>query len=170
MARMVTLKAPRQIAVEEYPEPAPGPGEVVLRTLYSGISAGTELTLYRGTNPHQNKRWDQERRLFVEGEAPDAYPFRPFGYEEVGEVAALGEGVTALQPGDLAWGSWGDCSHHRARQEWAAERLLPAGLNPLAGIYGHIGSIGLNAILDAAAAFELLDRRPAEALQVVLAF
>jgi len=35
---------------------------VRLRTLYSGISAGAELTAYRGSNPYLHKRWDDPQR------------------------------------------------------------------------------------------------------------
>ena len=35
--------------------------EVRLRTLFSGISAGTDLTACRGTNPYLHKRWDTPR-------------------------------------------------------------------------------------------------------------
>ena len=49
--------------------------EIRVRTLFSGISTGTELTAYRGTNPYLHKRWDGERRLFVdEAQAASAYP------------------------------------------------------------------------------------------------
>ena len=39
--------------------------EVRIRTLFSGVSAGTELSQYRGTNPFMNRRWDETARLFV---------------------------------------------------------------------------------------------------------
>ena len=58
MAYLVELTAPRQVSVREYAEPTAGPDEVRVRTLYSGISAGTELTQYRGTNPYPDKQWD----------------------------------------------------------------------------------------------------------------
>ena len=49
-------------------------GEVRLRTLYSGISAGTELTAYRGSNPYLTKRWDADTRLFSRGAPPSPIP------------------------------------------------------------------------------------------------
>ena len=51
---MVAFRAPRDVALVEYEERAPGRGEVLIRTLFSGISAGTELAAYRGTNPALN--------------------------------------------------------------------------------------------------------------------
>ena len=58
----------------------------MLRSLYSGISAGTELTAYRGTNAYMNKKWDEKQRLFVDGSTSFEYPVNGWGYEEVGEV------------------------------------------------------------------------------------
>ena len=47
-ARALTFVAPRQIAIEPVHLPEPGPGDVVVRVLASGISAGTEMLAYRG--------------------------------------------------------------------------------------------------------------------------
>jgi threonine dehydrogenase-like Zn-dependent dehydrogenase len=126
------------------------PDQVRLRTLYSGISAGTELTAYRGSNPYLTKRWDGERRLFVTGTAPTfAYPIDGWGYEEVGEVVEVGSAVSRVVPGQVVYGAWGHRSHHIGREAWAADRILPAGLDPINGIFSQIGAIALNAVLDA---------------------
>jgi len=69
---MIVFTAPRQVGVESYEMEALKPDEVRLRTLYSGISAGTELTAYRGSNPYLHKRWGPERRLFVPDETATA--------------------------------------------------------------------------------------------------
>ena len=57
MGRVVTFEGPKLVGVREYEDPRLGPTEVRLRTLYSGISAGTEMTAYRGSNPYLAKRW-----------------------------------------------------------------------------------------------------------------
>ena len=70
-----------------------GPGEVRLRTLYSGISAGTELTAYRGRNPYLSKRWNERRGCSTRARAASfAYPIDGWGYEEVGVVVEVGRG------------------------------------------------------------------------------
>ena len=51
MGQVVTFEGPREVGIREYEERPLQPNEVRLRTLYSGISAGTELTAYRGSNP-----------------------------------------------------------------------------------------------------------------------
>jgi hypothetical protein len=43
-------------------------GPVVVRTLYSGISAGTELTYLTGTNPSLRHSFDHELGLFRAGD------------------------------------------------------------------------------------------------------
>jgi 2-desacetyl-2-hydroxyethyl bacteriochlorophyllide A dehydrogenase len=147
MSRVVTFAAPRRVELAEQAEPAPGPGEARVQTLYSGISAGTELTAYRGSNPYLNKRWDAGRRLFVDGATSLSYPVEGWGYEEAGRVAEVGPGVDGLAPGDVVYGTWG----HRSSAVQAAERLgrVPDGVEPLAGIFARIGAIALNGVLDA---------------------
>lgn len=150
MGYQLTVEAPFTVGLTAYDEPVLGPQEVRLRTLYSGISAGTELTLYRGTNPYLAKSWNAERRLFEPAEGGSwGYPHPAIGYEELGEVTELGAGVSGLRPGQLVWGAWGHRSTHVAPADWARPRLLPDGLEPVCGIFGQIGSIALNAILDA---------------------
>ncbi len=83
--RSVIFEAPKTIRIEETAQPVPGPSEVLVRTLVSAISPGTEMLFYRGQIP--------------EGMAVDAtidglggefgYPLS-YGYALVGEVVALG--------------------------------------------------------------------------------
>lgn len=155
MSRRLVLRAPRSVAVEPERSPVPGPGQVLLRTLHSGISAGTELAAYRGTSPTLHRRWDGSARLFRDVEGPPRpYPVRDLGYEEVGEVVALGpevDGAAAPAPGDRVFGTWGHRTHHVMDAAEALERRLPDGLPALAGIFSHIGSTALNGVHDAGA-------------------
>lgn len=146
-ALVVTLTAPHHVEVlptARKPVPA---GHVRVRTLFSGISAGTELTLYRGTNPHLDRRWDPAQRLFVRESAADGYPNSAWGYSEVGEVAELGAGVGSDLLGAVVWGLWG----HRGEVELPLDkitgRLLPAGLDPRHGTFARVGAVALNAVL-----------------------
>ena len=147
--RAVVFRAPRDVALVDFEVRPPGADEVLVRTLYSGISAGTELTQFRGTNPHASKAWDGERRLFVDGgRRRDEYPLEGFAYEQVGEVLQTGAGVTDVAPGDLVWGVWG----HRSAAVLPGEHVAPRRLRdvpPLAGVVPRIGAVALNAVLDA---------------------
>jgi 2-desacetyl-2-hydroxyethyl bacteriochlorophyllide A dehydrogenase len=149
MGQVVTFEGPKEVGIREYEEPPLREHEVRLRTLYSGISAGTELTAYRGSNPYLAKRWEAERRLFVEDEVSLEYPVEGWGYEEVGEVAEVGSGVTRVAAGDVVYGTWGHRSTKVVDEDWAEARVLPPGVNPVVGVFSRIGAIALNAVLDA---------------------
>lgn len=149
MGFAVILTAPKQIELREYAELKLDAHQVRIQTLYSGISAGTELASYRGTSPFINQRWDGERRLFVPGDDAPAYPVTNWGYEEVGQVVEIGSAVTRVKIGDRIWGTWGHKSAHVAEESWAVARVLDESLDPRCGIFSHVGAIALNVVLDA---------------------
>jgi 2-desacetyl-2-hydroxyethyl bacteriochlorophyllide A dehydrogenase len=149
MGFVVRFTGPRQVDLHEYPDPPLAATEVRLRTLYSGISAGTELTAYRGSNPHFDKRWDERRRLFVSDAVTIEYPVEGWGYEEVGEVIELGDAVTEVALGDVVWGAWGHRSTSVMAAADAADRLLARDVDAMLGIFSLIGAIALNVVLDA---------------------
>ncbi|GHH47227.1 zinc-dependent alcohol dehydrogenase [Lentzea cavernae] len=66
----------RQVALAE-----PGPGEVEVRTLFSGVSRGTETLVFRGGVPEN--QYSQMRAPFQEGDFP--WPVK-YGYLNVGVV------------------------------------------------------------------------------------
>ena len=87
---VVTFNAPRSVSLDECASQPLTPDGVRIATWYSGISAGTELTAYRGTNPYLTGTWDAELRLFRDGEPTFAYPVSGWGYSEMGEVLEVG--------------------------------------------------------------------------------
>jgi len=124
--------------------------EVRIKTLYSGISAGTELTAYRGTNVYTRKEWDSNRKLFLESLQPSMpYPLVGWGYEEVGKIIEVGKDVTEVKVGDIVGGTWGHKTHHIESEMVVLPRLIPKNLDPILGIFTHMGPIALNGILDA---------------------
>jgi 2-desacetyl-2-hydroxyethyl bacteriochlorophyllide A dehydrogenase len=64
----------------------PCPGEILVETIYSGVSAGTERA-----------HLDARPNTYTHG---DRFPFRP-GYSSVGRVAQIGSGVTLFKPGQI---------------------------------------------------------------------
>jgi threonine dehydrogenase-like Zn-dependent dehydrogenase len=149
MGSMVSFTSPRVAEVVDDPEVPLAADQVRLRTLFSGISAGTELTAYRGSNPYLTKRWDDDLRLFVDGSTTFEYPVNGWGYEEVGEVVELGADTVGLSLGDRVYGTWGHRTHTVQLGERAAQRRLEPGVDPRIGIFSQIGAIGLNLVLDA---------------------
>lgn len=149
MGSVLVFEAPRTVGFADEEERPLRPDEVRLRTLFSGISAGTELTAYRGTNPYLHKRWDADRRLFIAGEEPRRYPQPGWGYEEVGEISELGAAVGDLQIGQRVYGTWGHRTSTVVSASYARQRILPPHVPPMLGIFSQIGAIALNGILDA---------------------
>lgn len=149
MPVVVRFTGPHAADVHPLDEPPLEAAQVRVHTLYSGISAGTELTAYRGSNPYLTKHWDEESRVFVDGDPSFEYPVEGWGYEEVGRVVEVGADVSGVVVGDVVFGTWGHKSSARLAGTYAAERIMPPGADPIIGIYAHIGAIALNAILDA---------------------
>jgi 2-desacetyl-2-hydroxyethyl bacteriochlorophyllide A dehydrogenase len=77
----IVFTKPLQVSTGTFRLPDPGPDEILTRTLFSGVSTGTELRVLRGKQPNT------------------AFPLIP-GYENVGEVLAVGTGVREIQPGE----------------------------------------------------------------------
>lgn len=148
MGQVVQFTAPFQVEIADYEEQLLQPMEVRLKTLYSGISAGTELSHYRGTNPMRGKTHDPDLKLFREGSNRPWYP-RSSGYEEVGEVVEVGAGVEGVEIGDIMFGTWQHYSTTIIDCETAARQRLLPNLEPIEGIFSQIGAIALNGILDA---------------------
>ena len=78
--------------------PRPGPGDVVVRALYSGISRGTEALVFQGRVPPSE--YQRMRAPFQAGDWPGAvkYGYASVGIVEQGPADVLGCGVFALFP------------------------------------------------------------------------
>jgi len=150
MGTIVTFPKPRQVEILDREDAPLAPDEVRVATLYSGISAGTELTAYRGTNPYLSRRWNDQLRLFQSDEGTSmSYPVEGWGYEEVGRICEVGAEVEDLGVGTIVYGTWGHRSHQVLAADVARTRILPEGLAPILGIFSHMGAIALNGVLDA---------------------
>jgi hypothetical protein len=85
--RNVVVEGPGHVAVREEPRAPVPTGAFRVTTLFSGVSAGTELSYVKGTSPFLGERWDEGLGLFVPGEPNAGYPVMRLGYMEVGTVA-----------------------------------------------------------------------------------
>lgn len=149
MVQVVQFSAPGVVEVVTVPAGRLGPRQVRVATLFTGISAGTELTAYRGTNPYLDRRWDDDSRLFVDGAHTFDYPIFGWGYEECGRVVEIGSGVDGVRPGDVVWGTWGHRSEVLLDVEHARARILDPEVDPIIGTFSQIGAIALNVVFDA---------------------
>jgi 2-desacetyl-2-hydroxyethyl bacteriochlorophyllide A dehydrogenase len=153
MSQTVQITSPRCVEVIDKPSAPLLAGQVRVRTSFSGISAGTELTAYRGSNPYLTKTWDPDLRLFADDAGGPGYPLAGLGYSEVGQVVEVAPdvaGVPGLPPvGAHVWGIWG----HSSEAVLPAEKLrgctVPAGLDPIAATFARVGAVALNAVLAA---------------------
>ncbi|MEU7814982.1 alcohol dehydrogenase catalytic domain-containing protein [Pseudonocardia sp. NPDC049154] len=92
--RAARFHARQDVRIDDVPEPAPGPGQVLLRPGYAGI-CGSDLHLVHApeavgvdpTRPHP---------------LTGAQPPQVMGHEFAGTVEQVGEGVTTVRPGDRA--------------------------------------------------------------------
>lgn len=100
--------------VREVPMPVPGPGEVVVRNAVCGV-CGTDVHIYHG-----------------EPGSADVNPPGVLGHEYSGVVEAVGEGVTALKPGDHVTVDpniyCGQCEHCRDGKKQLCEHMEAIGV------------------------------------------
>jgi NADPH:quinone reductase-like Zn-dependent oxidoreductase len=147
--RALVVERPGALMVRELPDAPLGPGMACVDTRFSGVSLGTELTWFRGTNPMQNRRWDAELGLFLPAAPVDPYPVTKLGYMSVGTVMA--SRTPAVREGQLVAMTYGHRSGHTA--DPLQERFvgLPDDLDPLLGVFvAHMGPICANGLLHAA--------------------
>ncbi len=83
--------------------PQPGPGDVVVRALHSGISRGTETLVFRGEVPES--QWEAMRAPFQDGDFPGPvkYGYLSVGIVERGAADLLGRRVFCLHPHQTAY-------------------------------------------------------------------
>lgn len=148
MPDVVSFAAPYEVALVPTAEQPLLDGCVRIRTWYSGISAGTELTAYRGSNPYLTRTWNAETRLFVDGEPTFGYPVEGWGYSEVGEVVEVADGVDRPAVGDVVHGIWGHRSEAVVLADAVRDRVWTAD-DAISGTFARVGSIALNAVLAA---------------------
>lgn len=91
-ARALWFVGPRKVELRDEKVRAPGPGEVVVRALASGVSQGTEMLLYRGEGPDVFDPSVESERTGTGTDTCETYP-RRYGYAWVGEVVATGTGT-----------------------------------------------------------------------------
>jgi 2-desacetyl-2-hydroxyethyl bacteriochlorophyllide A dehydrogenase len=138
--RQAVIVEPYKVEVRDVDLPDPGEKQILVRTVASVVSAGTELAVYTGT--HQ---WLKDPNL------PDwKFPFRP-GYSAAGEVVAVGKGISGWRAGDKVSYPGNHASaellmigHERGRL-WK----LPAGSEPRKAAFACVARYGLGASIRA---------------------
>ena len=110
MPNRIVFPARGRVELEDFDLPRPGPAEIRVRTLYSLMSIGTELTIL-----HRNYAPDSHfARMF-------SFPQIKTGVQAVGEVEQAGSQVTEFAAGDRVFMRMAHGSH----QVLPAERCSP---------------------------------------------
>jgi 2-desacetyl-2-hydroxyethyl bacteriochlorophyllide A dehydrogenase len=102
-ARAFWLREPGAGEIRSAPLPSPGPDDVVVRTLRSGVSRGTETLVFHGRVPVG--QFTAMRAPFQEGEFPGPvkYGYLNVGVVEQGPAALRGRTVFCLFPHQTAY-------------------------------------------------------------------
>jgi 2-desacetyl-2-hydroxyethyl bacteriochlorophyllide A dehydrogenase len=135
-ARALFHTAPRCVEIRELPTPQAAAGEVLVRTVCSGISGGTERLVYRGEVPADVALDDTIDALA----GTFSYPFA-YGYACVGEVPESGQVVFAFHP------------HQDIFAAQASELIPLPGIDPAAGTLFPLVETALQVTLDAGAGY-----------------
>jgi 3-hydroxyethyl bacteriochlorophyllide a dehydrogenase len=138
--KAVVFKKPLKVSLEEISIPEPQAGEILFRTIYSGISPGTETRMLKGSaNNTENM-----------------FPFIP-GYSTVGAVIKKGRGVS-LALGDRVYSvgcdfykkevnsGWGGHLEYAVVNEKDVVRL-PKNIDPIAATLSVVAAVGYHGAL-----------------------
>ncbi len=119
--------------------PDPGPADVVVRTVRSGISRGTETLVFRGGVPPDQRA--RMRAPFQEGEFPGPvkYGYLSVGAVEEGPTELLGTTVFCLYPHQTVYVVPAD-----------AVSIVPEGIPPARAVLAGTVETAINALWDAA--------------------
>ena len=139
IARAYWLRRPGEGEIRTVALPEPGPGDVVVRTLASGVSRGTETLVFRGGVPANQAAG--MRAPFQEGEfpAPVKYGYLNVGLVEQGPSELVGRPVFCLYP-------------HQTRYVVPASAVTPVpdDVPPARAVLAGTVETAVNALWDAA--------------------
>src|SRR5574340_353638 len=136
----VTCTSARKVELRAKALPAPGGGEVLVETLASAISAGSELLIYRGEFPKDL----QETHDKISSNL--AYP-QPLGYACAGRVIELGHGVERAMLGRLVFSFQPHCTHFIAQHD--SLMPVPEGITALNAVFLPNMETAVNLVQDA---------------------
>ena len=132
------LREPGTGEIRTGPLAGPGPGEVLVRTCFSGISRGTETLVFTGGVPASQHA--AMRAPYQEGDfpAPVKYGYLSVGVVEEGPAALVGRMVFCLYPHQTAY-----------VVPAAAVTPVPAGVPPERAVLAGTVETAVNALWDA---------------------
>ncbi|GAB4578190.1 MAG: zinc-binding alcohol dehydrogenase [Anaerolineales bacterium] len=139
--RALYFKAPRQLEIRVEHLPALIPGQVLVKTLVSAISPGTEMLVYRGEMP-QDAPTDANIAALA-GEM--RYPLK-YGYAAVGQVIDIGDPTLAGWQNRIVFSFQPHQTHFLAPPDHLIP--LPEGIAPEQGIFLPNMETAVNFVMD----------------------
>ena len=141
-ATSVWFTSPRTVELRASKASAPGPGHVRIQSLFSGISHGSELMVYRGEVPSN---------LSLDATLPSlngtfSFPVK-YGYANVGRVVDVGRDVSGLAEDDLVFAFNPHETLYTVPETVVIK--LPETIDPRLGIFVANVETALNVLLDA---------------------
>ncbi len=140
-ARQLWFTNPRQLEIREQTLPPLAPGQLLVKSHCSGISAGTEMLVYRGQLPT-----DIALDATLESlQNQQTYPLQ-YGYACVGRVEQIGADVEPFWRDKLVFSFQPHVSHFIATPEQLI--ALPDDIDPEAAVFLANMETAVNLVLD----------------------
>jgi len=153
--KIMVYEGPKQIVVKEVEDFKINDNEIKIKTLYSGISHGTEMNVYRGIAPFFTRTNDDKYHLFRDASMSEkwSYPIRScdegvwyMGYSNVGRVIETGKDVLNIKVDDIVYSN---APHQSIAVKKENEVIkLPETIKPEWGIFYTNLLTAFNGILD----------------------
>ncbi|MEJ2672040.1 MAG: zinc-binding alcohol dehydrogenase [Deltaproteobacteria bacterium] len=121
--QVLYFMAPQQVAIQREPLPSPSFGQLLVQTIISAISPGTELLIYRGLAPSDMAK---DATIAALG-GGFSFPLK-YGYAVVGRVLEVGRGVAPGWEDQLVFAFHPHESHFLATPDELLK--VPEGLTP----------------------------------------
>lgn len=138
MAKKVFFTKPKKAEIVKYElDEILSEHEVLVQTLYSIVSSGTEGANF--ANPD------------IEKIDVDSWIRNP-GYGNVGKVLAVGEKVKDYKVGDLVFSTKNHCSHFKIDERYDPSRYslfmikLPDQIDPIKAVFARMADVAMSAI------------------------
>ncbi|WKJ92349.1 zinc-binding alcohol dehydrogenase [Methylomonas montana] len=140
-ARQLWFTEPYRVEIREQPLPTPGRGQLLVKTICSAISAGTEMLVYRGQLPADIALDASLASL----QQQTAYPLQ-YGYACAGRVEQISDGIDAGWLNKRVFSFQQHASHFIA----APDQLiaLPEDVEPEAAVFLANMETAVNLVLD----------------------